>query len=402
VSKGAPYIADTRERASVARHKLTRSSVTRVALVQWHGGIGGAEVLTVELARAFREVGVLAEVVIVTCDGPVTARLEGAGIPYRVLGFRRGRDILRHPRMFTAGVSMEGLGGVILPACGFIGASLRLGGYGGPIIAVEHGDLLQARGSRLRELLKRVSRVAGALADDMEVGVSDFVVEELRAVPHARHLRRIYNGVDPKRFGPLPGRPSASSGLVIGFAGRLIPGKGVDHAIRAVALACARAEVRLLIAGDGPERPRLESLAREMGVATQVEFLGMLSEVDAFWQRCGLAIFPSQELIESFGMSVLEAMASSRPVVVTNRGAYPELVLDGVTGKIVRVGDVEGLADALIAYANSSELRSSHGAAGRERALASFDIAASARAYIGSLEEVATRRSRLALRRRGI
>jgi glycosyltransferase involved in cell wall biosynthesis len=235
--------------------------------------------------------------------------------------------------------------------------------------------------------------LAGAWADDAEVGVSDFVVEQLHRVPHAPRLEMIYNGIEPTWFGPWTRERRARCELVIGFTGRLIPGKGVDFAIRAATIASTHTEVRLLIAGDGPDRARLELLTQALGAGHLVEFLGMVSDIRAFWQRCELAVFPSQEFVEAFGMSVLEAMAASQPVVVTDGGAYPELVVNGVTGRVVPKDDVNALADAFIAYSASRELRNVHGAAGRERAAHRFPIAASARAYARLFDDVGFHRA---------
>lgn len=363
----------------------------RLTLVSWDGTVGGAEVLTVGLARSMRRLGVDAEVVLLTSGGPLTDRLAEAGVPFRILGFKRGRDVLFHPRRYVAGVTAGGTDGVVLPECGFVGAALRLGGYRGAILAVEHGTLLQRATSRKRAVVGYLNKFAGAWADDVEVGVSDFTVDKMRAGPHARHTLRIHNGIDPAQFAleDQPRSGSRADRVVAGFAGRLIPGKGADDAISAFAQAGTQVPLTLLIAGEGEERPRLEAMAARLGVREQIEFLGLLSDIRDLWRECDLALVLSSGLVESFGMVALEGMACGKPVIATDSGATSEVVEDGVTGTVIAPGDVGGLVSALVTYAEDPDLRAAHGDAGRRRAAQAFHIDQCAEAYIRCFELVA-------------
>ncbi len=355
-----------------------------LALVSWDGTIGGAEVLTVELARSMRRLGVQVEVVLLTAGGPLTERLAAADVPFRILGFKRGRDVLRHPRRYAAALNATGTDGVVLPECGFVGAALRLGGYRGAIIAVEHGIALQRDASRKKALVAYLNKFAGAWADDVEVAVSDFTLETMRAGPHARHICRIHNGVDPARFALEQASPARAVGsrFVVGFAARLIPGKGAEDAISAIAQARSQISVKLLIAGDGAERPRLEAMAQQLGVGEDVEFLGLLSDVRDLWRQCDLALVLSSSFIESFGMVALEAMACGKPVIGTINGAIPEVIADGVTGTLIGPGDVSHLVRTLVDYAEHPEACIERGDAGRLRASDAFHIDRCAEAYI--------------------
>jgi glycosyltransferase involved in cell wall biosynthesis len=363
----------------------------RLALVLWDGELGGAEVMFATLASVMRRLGVGAEVVFITYAGPLAERLRTAGVPFHTWGCQRGRDILRSPRRYAAAMQAVGPDGVLLPGREFIGGALRVGGYRARIVAVEHGNLLLAESSRPRELLKRTMILASAWADDVEVGVSDFMVAQMRRGPHAGRLYRIYNGIDPSEFAPAAAAgPAAPEGddreIVVGFASRLIPGKGADDAITAVARACEEASLRLRIAGVGSEQPRLQALVRTLGMDDRIEFLGLVHNMQLFWQSCDVAIFPSHQFVESFGMVAVEAMACGKPVIATRNGGVPEVVVDGVTGTIVEPGDVTGLAQALIRYSLDPALRHVRGAAGRERAAERFNIYDIARAYLRCFE----------------
>jgi glycosyltransferase involved in cell wall biosynthesis len=206
----------------------------------------------------------------------------------------------------------------------------------------------------------------------------------MRQQPHARRLRRIYNGIDPNAFAPATKEPRAAreSTLIAGFAGRLIPEKGpLDVLFHALAETRGQVSTILLVAGDGPERSRLAAVARDVGVTDQVHFLGMIDDIHDFWKQCDIAVIPGDSP-EAFCMSALEAMACGIPVVATRSGALPELVVDGVTGILVPPRDPHAIARAITCYAQQPSLRRHHGAAARSRSVTHFHIDDAARAYV--------------------
>ncbi|RYY33095.1 MAG: N-acetyl-alpha-D-glucosaminyl L-malate synthase BshA [Sphingobacteriaceae bacterium] len=103
---------------------------------------------------------------------------------------------------------------------------------------------------------------------------------------------------------------------------------------------------RLLMVGDGGERSGCEQLARDLGVADQIRFLGKQDAIEEILSVSDLFLMPSQS--ESFGLAALEAMACKVPVISSNTGGLPELNVDGETGFLKDVGDVKGMAEAAI------------------------------------------------------
>lgn len=99
---------------------------------------------------------------------------------------------------------------------------------------------------------------------------------------------------------------------------------------------------KLLLIGDGPERHAMEQLTRETEICEDVRFLGKQEMVEEILSICDLFIMPSET--ESFGLAALEAMACQVPVISSNSGGMPELNIDGVTGFMSNVGDVEDMA----------------------------------------------------------
>jgi sugar transferase (PEP-CTERM/EpsH1 system associated) len=225
---------------------------------------------------------------------------------------------------------------------------------------------------RIRRLLAPLVTHFVAVSRDL----ARWLVEDV-GVP-ARKVRTIRNGVDVGRFCPGD-REGARRALglpvdaaVIGTVGRLDPVK--DHAglIRALALGGGGERGVLVIAGDGPCRKDLEALARSLGLEGRVRILGDRDDVPRVLQV--LDVFVLSSVGEGMSNAILEAMATGLPVVATRVGGNPELVLDGVTGRLVPPRSPAALADAVGTYLDHPERARAHGAAGRTRTVAEFGL----------------------------
>ena len=189
--------------------------------------------------------------------------------------------------------------------------------------------------------------------------------------PHAHRCEVIPFGLDVA--GPDAGsHPSVSAvrsrwnGPIALFVGRLVPYKGADVLLRAL----ARAEVAAVVIGDGPMRGELERLSRDLQLESRVFFLGPLEDdaVAAWYAACDLFVLPSVTRAEAFGLVQLEAMARAKPVISTRLATgVPWVNADGVTGIVVPPADSDALAAALQTLAGDAELRARMGRAGRER-----------------------------------
>jgi len=373
---------DSESVGDTAPPSVTPAAGLQLALVHWDGGLGGAEAMMAMLAREWRRAGVDASVVLITRGGDLVPRLDRDGVPHTTLGFARGRDVLTHPRRLARAVAAAGADGALVLDGGYLSAVLRAGGYRGRIVGAEHGKLLMAASlPRLRRVKDRVERLVGAPFRQVDVGVSEFIVREMRRHPHARRIEKIYNGVDLQAFSPGWKASAPHGRLRVGCAARMVPGKGVDVLLRAAA-ALSDAGLSVCVAGDGPERPELERLLDELDVRWFVELVGRVPSMPEFWRGCDIAVVPSDEWVESFSMSTLEAMACGVPVVATDVGGIPEVLADGESGTIVPRGDPDALAAAIRRYAEDPELRERHGRAGVQRARRWFSIETTAARYL--------------------
>ena len=189
----------------------------------------------------------------------------------------------------------------------------------------------------------------------------------------------LYPGVDTSRFSPwgpdfrsllgLEGRP------VLGTLSRLVERKGLDLVLRALPRVLAEVpQAVYLVVGEGPDRPRLEALARELEVASSVRFAGEAEEdaLAEWFRTCDVFVLPSREIpssghVEGFGIVFLEAGACGRPVVGGRSGGVVEAVQEGISGRLVDPGDPQALGEVLLELLRNPEGARALGQAGRAR-----------------------------------
>lgn len=241
-------------------------------------------------------------------------------------------------------------------------------------IATRHLLLPVAHATVKRSFLRRLGAMI-AVSDAVRRIASGLVANDrLVTVPNGVELPVI--AADAFRLRSHLGlRPDH---LVIGCVARLSPEKGVDDLLRAVARIHQRwPKLVLLVMGDAPadssHPAHLQRLAQELGLARQVRFCGY--QPDAATLCAAFDVQVVNSLAEPCGLATLEAMAQSRPVVVTASGGSPELVADGCEGFLVPPGDPERLAARLDCLLDSPGLRREMGRRGRSRAERDFGVA---------------------------
>lgn len=220
-------------------------------------------------------------------------------------------------------------------------------------------------------------------------------------VPRDRlRLHRI--GVDLTAFGRGP-RDPATPGVVM--VGRFVAKKGFEYGLRAFARAAAATSARLTVIGGGAREGALRRLVNDLGIASQVEFAGVLphAEVARHLSRSDVLIAPSVRTRDGNregGLTVAkEASASEAVTIGTLHGGIPEIVQDGVTGFLVPEGDVPALADRLSRVLADPGLRATMGQAARVKMEREYGLGAQAAALESFYDEA---RELLADRRRAI
>ncbi len=215
------------------------------------------------------------------------------------------------------------------------------------------------------------------------LGNSEAVVKQLaqEGVP-ADRLGLVYNGIELDRFNKLPVRSTAraklnlaATALVMTVVANLIPYKGHADLLEALALIreqLPKAWVLLCVGRDDGVGEALDVLAKGLGIAAHVRWLGERSDLPTILAASDISLLCSHE--EGFPNAVLEAMAAGLPTIVTDVGGIGEAVVDGVTGFVVRSQDPHAIGPAILKLAEDEPLRKTMGVTGRARVQKVFPI----------------------------
>ncbi len=198
---------------------------------------------------------------------------------------------------------------------------------------------------------------------DMLTAVSENLREETyRYFNIDKPIEVVYNFVDVKRFHKKPitafKQLIAPNGeRIIVHASNFRKVKRVGDVIKAFKLISKEIPAKLLLIGDGPERPEIESMTRECESKDDIKFLGKQDQMEDLLPIADLFLLPSE--YESFGLAALEAMAAEVPVISTNAGGLPEIIIDGDCGYMSNVGDVEDMSKNAISILKDDEVLNS-------------------------------------------
>ena len=187
-----------------------------------------------------------------------------------------------------------------------------------------------------------------------------------------------YVTVTPERIQETRSKYGFDQTFTLLTLGRLVARKGFAEAVEAVALLKERGRtVRLVIAGDGPERKKLERLVETRGVADRVGFTGKVPDEDlpSLFGACDAFVMAPKSIgadVEGFGIVYLEANLMGKPVIGSRAGGVPDAVKDGETGLLVNPGDPAAIADAVVKLMDDPTLCALLGQAGRKRVMEEF------------------------------
>jgi glycosyltransferase involved in cell wall biosynthesis len=222
-----------------------------------------------------------------------------------------------------------------------------------PVVATCHNWV---GGTTALGIYNRLDRLALKRFDAL-AAVSDEVAQRLiDSGVYAGKIKTIANGIDVAAFEhgqPLPAL-SATGGKVVGMVARLDLQKGFEYLLRAVRELCnIFYGLKVVIVGEGPDRAAIESMVQEFGLESNVILAGHQSDMPAVYAAMDIFVLPS--LNEGLPMTILEAMAASKPVVATRVGAIPKVINDGDNGLLVDPKDTEGLRDAIASLLSDPE-----------------------------------------------
>jgi glycosyltransferase involved in cell wall biosynthesis len=349
---------------------------------------GGSERLARDLALRFDPTRVRSSVCAVDLDGPLRKDFAEAKIPIHLAGRRPGFDwrlVFKLHAMFRR-MRVDIVQSHHLTQLIYGALAARLAGAA--VIHVEHeyftlrAETAQRRLRLLAPLCQRVVTVGDS--------VRDFLLNCV-GLP-ASKVEVIANGVDVIRYDPAPrvsrrrlGLPLA--GRLVGHVARLDPAKDQITLLRAFRqVGQAHPDARLVIVGDGPQRPTLEWCARDLGIAARVAFLGARDDVADLLPH--LEVFALSSVKEGLPLVILEAMSCARPVVATTVGEVPHVVRHAITGLTVASRDPGRLAEAIVSILNRPEWGAEMGRRGRSTVAERFNLATTVRQYHALFETI--------------
>jgi L-malate glycosyltransferase len=352
---------------------------SRIGQVLHTLGVGGAEVLAARLAR---RLGRDFQFHFICLDelGSLGRELQAEGFAVHILGRRPGldwscvrrlADVVRRERIDLLQAHQY------TPF--FYSAAGRLPGRRPPILFTEHG--------RHHPDYPRLRRM---LANRVLLGQRDRVVAVGEAVRRAlidneglppRRVDVIFNGIPMEHFGARPDEAERSAtraelgvgpdDLAVIQVARLDYLKDHATAVRAIERAARSCPgIRLILAGDGPERGAIEGLVRQRALGEHVRLIGQRDDVPRLLAASDIVLLTS--ISEGIPLTLIEAMAAGLPVISTRVGGVAEIVVDGQTGLLTPPGDDGSLAERIVRLAVDPGRRDEMGRAGRRRAESLF------------------------------
>jgi glycosyltransferase involved in cell wall biosynthesis len=244
-----------------------------------------------------------------------------------------------------------------------------------------HGHVLEGYFGRAKNTLYRRLERALATRTDRLIGVSEATVSDLvrLGVAGRERFRVVPLGLDLDRFADCGqgSREAARKELRVGedevlctFVGRVVPIKQLDLLLEAIAEARKRDErIRLMIVGDGEQRPELEALAERLGIGAALHFAGYRGDLVPVWAASDIAVLSSAN--EGTPVSLIEAAAAGVPAVATDVGGVRETLAPDAS-IVVPAADRSALADSIAALASDPDRRARLGERARQHALAHF------------------------------
>ncbi|MDZ7270068.1 MAG: glycosyltransferase family 4 protein [candidate division KSB1 bacterium] len=341
----------------------------RILLINWqdirHPSHGGAEVHAHEILRRMAAAG--HEVTQVSCAFHGGAReevIDGVRI------FRRGpRPVFNYlvPFLYRTLKDREAFD-IVLEDINKIPFYTPLY-VRRPVVAIVHhlfGSAIRLETGRLAAAYVQVAEklVPRVYRDTRFVAVSASTQRELASLGLRCSSEDIaYNAVDHEVCYPRPELKSQRA--TVGYLGRIKRYKCLDHLLLALPMIQrAIPEVRLLVVGEGDDRPRLEAMAREMGISERVQFTGQVTEQQKAELLNQMWVMVNPSAKEGWGITVLEASACGVPVVAADSPGLRDSVVHGRTGLLYPWGDLKGLTECVCSVLKNKQLRERLGQAG--------------------------------------
>jgi len=379
----------------------------RILFVDHTAKLGGGEIALLNLVRHLDPTR-YTPLVLLFSEGPLKDRLEEAGIQTHVLplspsiintrkdtlgtkSLLRPRDIfaavrfIRRLRQFMRAQNIALVHTNSLKADVLAGIAARLAGI--PVLWHVRdridADYLPGGVVRVFRWLCRivpdfVIANSAATLDTLALASKYLTATVHSGIELAGRISIVHDGMQYTKS-PTASAPSSRRGQLIGLIGRITPWKGQHIFLKAAAQVLKRyPETRFQIIGaalfaEQPYEDQVKALAKSLGLENAVEFTGFRNDVPQLIDQLDIVVHASTTG-EPFGQVVIEGMAAGKPVVATNGGGIPEIVVDGVTGLLVPMGDSVAMATAICRLLEDPQVAQRMGRFARQRVIEHFTI----------------------------
>ena len=377
---GAAKAAPTKMQMTLSNHKKPL-----IAHVLYRLGTGGLENGVVNLINTMPDDKYRHAVICMTDYTDFRNRIKSDAVQVYCLNKKPGQDFAVYFRLWRL---LRKIKPDILHTRNLSALEAQLSGLLAGIkhrVHGEHGrDIDDVDGTNpryvfLRRLFRPVVQRYIPMSKDLEI----WLINQIKAPE--KKITQVYNGVDISRFKLSDDKPvallppdfRAPELILIGTVGRLEPVKDQITLVQAFIHLLKtdpelRNKVRLVVVGAGVLQPQLRELSRGAGIDDLIWFAGERHDVADIMQTLDLFVLPS--INEGISNTILEAMATALPVIATDVGGNPELVINDQTGYLVPKQNPIAMAKAFKRYLETPELLATHGKAGRERCVSTFSL----------------------------
>ncbi|MBF0232964.1 MAG: glycosyltransferase family 4 protein [Desulfamplus sp.] len=353
----------------------------RIATIIWKDGFGGAERSICDLAAALdRSCFEMRFFYLNGGPGFFADKIKQIGFETKFLGWRNGFDIAGRIRLlqklkeFNPHVIHDHI--IPLLTRSFLKIFLRK-----PTLYTEHGVALQRSlglGERWRRYIEKFDfRFCDYIAANS--AASAIALKSTYQIPYQK-IGTVHLGINLDQFNPSFSQQPIKDFLTIGYVGRILNAhKGVDYlpfVARNLKKKYGEIRFKFIVAGDGPDREKVEQLCREVDVYGHFTFLGWIRDVKCFLQQIDILLVPSR--FEPLGLTAIEALAMNVPVVAFDVHGLREILGDCPAGFLVKPGDTESMAEIVYFLCNN---HMQIGSKGREFVAQRFSNNKMARAY---------------------
>jgi len=352
---------------------------------------GGAERMILELVRNTTDSRISYTVCTLTGEGTLHDQFRSAGASVVSLGYGSHCDprAIVGLRAYLSAESFDIVHSHLMPSTVFARLAAAAGGTE-TLVSTIHNTEFWGPSVRYAELFTRPLATGSIAVSEGVKRASEHVLttDDISVIPNGIDVEKFRSNVVAADTASIRAKWDVDGGPILLNVGRYVPQKSQADAIRAMPrILDTHPEAQLIVVGHGELKDEIKELARTLGVGESVTVTGHVDSIHGYYALADIFVFPSTH--EGLPMTLLEAMAAGLPVVATDIPGVNEVVIDGVTGELVPVGNPTLLADGVTNTVTESS-RERYGERGYDRVKAEFSLNSVVSSYCSIYDRLST------------